>query len=254
MNPTTFVMGYFKTPAQMKAEIERRNNLSNEEELHEEICKNARFLIDEIDGKIPARIKQFMRINVDRFDLGSDIWEKIFQLHDTIWRLRLQYSVSDRDLVYHLGLANLAKNFNVILKEINTDNENRPALLQRLFVLQFGEEYPDPFRELNMLSSYPDNVEGFERWQPKKTPTENAKEAVSKLLTSISASNVKEQSRFLEVRNVFMDGCIRILCDLIVHFNRAYPEIEWSIPNPNQWSDGRDRTIGSIYDDYLSQL
>lgn len=40
--------------------------------------------------------------------------------------------------------------------------------------------------------------------------------------------------------------------DLIAYFNRTCPEMEWE--TPGQWSDGRDRSIGNIFDDYLSQL
>lgn len=251
MKPTSFIMGYFKNPDQGKAEMERKRKLTNTEKWLEAARGSSGIIISTYAEKIPASVRQFMRINVDRFDLAPEVWDTIYQLHKSIWQWRTP-SISDRDLVYHLGLANLANHFNMILEEIDTNNDDLAALLERLFVLQFGEEYPDPFRELNMLSSYPDCIEGFKRWQPEQTPAENAKEAVSTLLASLSSSNRVEQSRLINARNAYMDGCIRIIGDLIAHFQLANPEIEWDIPS--DWSDGKERTIGNIFDDYLSQL
>lgn len=242
-------MGPFKNPAQRKAELERRKALSAQERMRESLCDNP-LIINNFAEQIPGHVKQFMRINVDSFDLGPDEWEKIYLFHQSVWTLKRRYSIADRNLVYHLGLANLAKNMVRIQEEIKNEDENRPALLQRLFVLQFGEPTPDPFREFNMLATYPDCVEGFVRWQPKQSPAEAVKEAVSQLLANLSAANSEERSRFYNAQCIFMDGCIRVMGDLIAHLCLSDLEFEWDIPE--NWSDGKKRTIGNIFDDYLS--
>lgn len=237
-------MKIFKTPAQGKAELERWNHLSDTERIHESNCNIAPALIEESAKRIPVHLKQFMRINIDLFDIEPDVWSIFHEYHSRVWSLRRNYRITDQMLVYHLGLANLAGNIDVLKNDV----ENRTAFLQRLFILQFGTEIPDPFRELNMLESYPECIDGFTHVLPKQNGSEAVKDAIRKLIETPA----RNESFYSHALNAYVNGCIRVMCDLIGSICLSHPDMRWDLPV--KWQDEKDRTIGDVFDDYLSKL
>ena len=242
-------MSYFKTPKQTLQDRRRESPIIRTR-------KDAIKVKKEVALKNIAPFMKYMySINIGIMDRNlPDNWNDIVLFHEMCWRRPNNvYDVNNQSFVYHVGLENVAKYIQLLI----ADEENHFPVIQRLLLLQFGQEEPDPLREYNYVLGYPENIEGFSRWHPRtKNAVESMKEAVKNLQNTIAVSMSEEykeeQQKLLYMRNIYMNNSIAIMSDLIGYLELSNSDLEWAIPDT--FIDGKKRSIGNVFDDYLTSL
>ncbi len=245
-------MPYFKTPEQLKA-------ARLKEKTHEEkvlaVRKNAIKVALGVQKDIMPYLKQYNGLLFNLEPVNTALWRKVELYHKGEWALtggqELKYDVTNQLFVYHIGLANLATHIQSIVESIHSRPEERAAILQRFVPLQFGKKYPELDCELNHVLSFADEI-GKKHVFSKGNIAESIKIAVKDLQDTISRQNKPVSEEQKQRLSDYMDGCIIMMLDLYVSIVAPNPEVIEDIPRAEDFLDGRKRTLGKIFDDYLT--
>lgn len=200
-------------------------------------------------------IRQYNGLLFSLEPVNTDLWHKIELYHNGIWAMtggrELKYDVTNQQFVYHIGMENLASHIQEIVESIHNKPEERVAILQRFVPLQFGKEYPEIDCELNHVLSFAEEI-GKDNDIEKRDKVEDVRLAVKQLLDSISHQSIPVCEERKQQLTDYIDGCIMMMLDLYVHVLNLNSKDNWHVPQAEDFKDGRERTLGNIFDDYLS--